>query len=173
MFELLVKITDLPVEGREFFFTDQRIWTDPITEFHLPYRIRTPFQAALFLQPQQDGLLVDGSQRGSLSMPCARCAEDFEHAVEVGFQEFEAFPGAVSPQDDISRVVKRDGLLFLDVAGLLWEQFLLALHVKTLCSPACRGICAVCGANRNQKACDCAADSSDPRWAALRSVHVS
>lgn len=47
----------------------------------------------------------------------------------------------------------------LELAETLREQVHLALPVKPLCSPSCRGLCASCGANRNSEAeCRCAAD---------------
>jgi uncharacterized protein len=36
-----------------------------------------------------------------------------------------------------------------------------------LCADDCRGLCPVCGANRNRDACRCQS-AADPRWNALR-----
>ena len=62
----------------------------------------------------------------------------------------------------------------LELAETLREQVHLALPVKPLCSPSCRGLCASCGANRNAGAeCGCA-DAPSPRGstglAALRDL---
>lgn len=62
----------------------------------------------------------------------------------------------------------------LELAETLREQVHLALPVKPLCSPSCRGLCASCGANRNSGAgCGCA-DAPSPRGstglAALRNL---
>jgi uncharacterized protein len=173
MFELLVQVTDLPAVGRKFSFMEQRIWTDPIAEFGLPYRFGSPMKAELEVHPHGQGCLISGVIRGSLCMPCARCAEETEHVVNVEFQEFEVFPGTTkSSEEDGGWIVSKNGLLFLDAAGFLWEQFQLALPVKTLCSPMCRGVCVTCGANRNWAACACTTQSGDPRWNALRSLHI-
>lgn len=171
MFELFVQVTDLPAAGREFSFAEQRIWAEPIAEFCLPYRFASPMEAKIQVQPHEQGYLISGGIRGALFMPCARCAEEAEFVVDVEFQEFEAFPGTVVSEEDGGWIVSKDGLLFLDAAGFLWEQLQLALPVKALCSPVCRGVCVSCGANRNQVACDCAPRSGDPRWNALHSLH--
>ena len=173
MIELLVETTNLPVDGREFSFGEQRIWTDPIEEFRLPYRVATPFSAVMHIVPQPDGCLIDGTLRGSLVMPCDRCAEEFECPVEAEFHEFEAYPGGRSGQDEVWWVVVKDGLHYLDAAGFLWEQFQLALPEKPLCTVLCRGVCASCGANKNLHACGCDASAGDPRLAAFRSVKLS
>lgn len=172
MFELLIQVTDLPVEGREFSFTEPRIWTGPLAEFGLPWRLGPRFRADLTIQPHDQGCLISGTMAGSVVMPCSRCAEDYEHRLDVRIQEFEPFPGRPASEESCW-IVSRGGLSFLDAAGFLWEQFDLALPVKVLCSPSCRGICGVCGANRNLAPCECAGRTRDPRWDALGSVHVS
>lgn len=171
MFELFIQITDLPVEGREFSFTEPRIWTEPIAEFRLPFHLGPDFQARVMVRPHEQGCLINGVMGGHALMACARCTEDVEYAMDVEFEEFEAVPGS-HLSDEVCWIVSRDGLLFLDIAGFLWEQFQLALPVKTLCSPNCRGICPVCGANKNHLTCHCATQTGDPRWEALRSVQV-
>lgn len=45
----------------------------------------------------------------------------------------------------------------LPLRDTLWEQIHLALPVKPLCAPDCRGLCPTCGANRNTvRRCGCA-----------------
>jgi uncharacterized protein len=173
MIEQLVQISELPVEGRELSFADQRIWADPIAEFHLPCRIGALFHSSFVIQPHQDGCMISGALRGSLMMPCARCAEEFELHVDVEFQEFESFPDVNVQEEEPGWIVRRDGLLCLDAAGFLWEQTQLGLPVKTLCSPQCRGVCAVCGANRNHFPCQCPNQLGDPRLSVLRTLNVS
>jgi len=44
----------------------------------------------------------------------------------------------------------------------------LALPMKPLCREGCRGLCPVCGGNRNITACACETPALDSRWAALK-----
>jgi DUF177 domain-containing protein len=60
-----------------------------------------------------------------------------------------------------------DGLELNDV---LREFVLLALPMQRLCDENCKGICPVCGQNRNQKECRCQTTASDDRWAALKEL---
>ena len=59
-----------------------------------------------------------------------------------------------------------------DLAGLLWEEFVLALPVRPLCKPDCKGLCPDCGKNLNEGSCSCVRDEGDPRLAALRGLKV-
>ena len=62
----------------------------------------------------------------------------------------------------------------LDVAGLVRSETDLALPMKPLCRADCRGLCPVCGGNRNVTDCRCETRGPDPRLLpleALRRLH--
>ena len=113
-----------------------------------------------------------GRYAGRFSVPCARCVEPVETALEsefdLIFRPIGADAGAAersitAPETEIG-YYQKDSLALEDV---LREQVLLALPVKTLCKPDCKGLCPRCGANRNLQACNCETGPSDPRWEAL------
>jgi uncharacterized protein len=56
----------------------------------------------------------------------------------------------------------------VDLAPLLREQIILAVPYAPLCSDACRGLCVVCGIDRNTGTCTCDPTPIDPRWLALK-----
>lgn len=58
----------------------------------------------------------------------------------------------------------------LDVGGLLRSETDLALPMRPLCRPDCRGLCPVCGGNRNATDCRCDARAPDPRLAPLEAL---
>lgn len=60
-----------------------------------------------------------------------------------------------------------------ELSGVLQEQVLLALPLQRLCRADCRGICPVCGANRNETACGCAVKPTNELWGALKEIHVT
>jgi uncharacterized protein len=60
----------------------------------------------------------------------------------------------------------------LELEDILREQVLLALPMQRVCSDQCKGICPVCGRNRNENACDCRTESADDRWVALRDLEI-
>lgn len=172
MFELWIPLKDIPAEGREFHFTDQSLWTGPMREFGLGAKPGQDFAAQMFIAPQDDGFLVTGSFSGGLIVPCGRCAEEFEIGVAGDFESFEEPCGPEAEAPDECRIRRTKGVLDLDAAGYLWEQFMLALPVNPLCAEDCRGLCATCGANLNQGPCACAQDAGDPRLAVLRKLKL-
>ncbi len=60
-----------------------------------------------------------------------------------------------------------DGLQLTEV---LRELVLLAVPMQKLCQPECKGICPVCGQNRNLTACHCEVKPADDRWAVLKNL---
>lgn len=55
----------------------------------------------------------------------------------------------------------------IDLGEVVREQLYLALPMKPLCTEDCKGLCPVCGANRNRETCACQNEWVDPRMAAL------
>ena len=74
--------------------------------------------------------------------------------------------------DGESRIIEEKGALYLDVAAIVWEQFVLALPPNPLCRPDCKGLCPECGANLNEGMCACSRDEGDPRMAVLRGLKI-
>ena len=55
------------------------------------------------------------------------------------------------------------------------DEILLALPINPLCKESCRGLCPVCGGNRNVTACDCKTERRrrPARFAALGKMKLS
>ncbi|MFO7803700.1 MAG: DUF177 domain-containing protein [Desulfovermiculus sp.] len=165
-------VADCPDQGRRLTISDQNVWTDPLAEFQIQAGITEPLTAELVVTPHGEGLLVQGHLQGCVSFSCDRCADNAAYAVDARFDIFESVqePGEEEEINDRFRQGRHG--LELDLAAVLWEQFILALPVKPLCSEDCQGICSQCGANLNHGDCGCDHDAPDPRLEVLRRLHV-
>ena len=103
-------------------------------------------------------LSLEGEISGVFSAPCDRCGEESDEpiACDVDYVLTQSLAG--EERDDYW--VVPDGVL--DVDEVVRTELLPALPTKHLCSPDCKGLCAVCGANRNRVACNCAATKDNP-----------
>lgn len=172
MTERWLDITDVQAQGREFVFDDQELWAEGAGEFDMEFTTQTPLSATFTVTPQTDGALVRGRLTGMLSVPCDRCTTPTEVKIDQRFDLFEQVPKHGEEVLEPSLVRRRGHRLELDVNGLLWEEFVLALPVKPLCSENCKGLCPECGQDLNAGGCGCSEKQLDPRMAALRGLTI-
>lgn len=114
----------------------------------------------------QGGLLVQGTVESQLLLECVRCLEPFVFPTVLELEETFRLPGA-SPRPGTC-AVGDDG--WLDLTPLLREQCWLAIPMKPLCHPDCRGLCPRCGVNLNFESCACKDVKIDPRLASLKEL---
>ncbi len=170
MKDFFIRLKDVPSKGLDVLVNDQSVWTGPILEFKLPYKISVPCESKLNIQVQGDCCILKGYIRGTLTIPCDRCLEDAYASIDSFFKIIEE----PKKQDslDISFILEKDGELYLDLAGLLWEQMVLNIPTKVLCSEDCKGLCPACGTNLNKGRCGCRKSAGDPRLEIFRKIKI-
>ena len=119
-----------------------------------------------------DGLLVRGTVSADMTLSCARCLADLQQSVVVEVVELFSDPADAETPDDIEPGYEiADGVVDLDT--LLRDALVPAVPYRPLCDPDCKGLCATCGVNRNEAACECVDVTVDARWAALEGLRLS
>ena len=116
-----------------------------------------------------------GQVQGPVLVPCSRCAEAFPLALDAPVDvtlrpvsDLEAAEEHEIGEDELATEFYRGESL--DMAALVREQCYLALPMKPLCRPDCRGLCPQCGTNLNQATCTCDPTWVDPRFAGLKAL---
>jgi uncharacterized protein len=120
---------------------------------------------------------IQGRYTVELTAPCDRCLVSARHPLDAGFDLFYRPAATIARDEEIEIDEGETEIGFYDGGGLelediLREQILLALPMQRVCSEDCKGICPVCGKNRNQSACDCSTSKVDDRWGALRKLEI-
>jgi uncharacterized protein len=139
------------------------------------YRVTAPVHLVMDIHKDGTAYRVTGRVTTRLQLDCGRCLEPFEVSVDSPF-ELRYVPHVENTgegerevaEDDLTTAFYKDESI--DLAELMHEQFLLALPMKPLCSPTCRGLCVHCGTNLNQSICACAPAWTDPRLAVLKGL---
>jgi uncharacterized protein len=121
--------------------------------------------AALRAESVVEGILVTGRVGGATVLQCARCLSEFRSAVDLEVCELYVGPGHAG-DDDVYRVAGTE----IHLEPMLRDSITLALPLRPLCRPGCKGICARCGADLNAGPCECSEDDVDPRWAPLTAL---
>jgi len=123
--------------------------------------------------PAPGGAELSARIGATVPLLCSRCLETFPWEVRMDFEwrvvrraaDEGVAPATADPEDEASVLVAPEGKIGLE--DLATEQLYLNLPLKPICSPACKGLCPTCGANKNLSECACAPEVGDPRLAPL------
>lgn len=115
----------------------------------------------------EEGIYVEGTVETELRLECDRCLESFPFPVTLELAELFTLPGN-PPTPESLYAVSEDGEI--DLAPLVREYAWLAIPMKHLCDPECKGLCPHCGVNLNVETCQCEDTHVDPRLAPLQEL---
>lgn len=150
------------------------------------YRASGPAHVDAKLSKIERRVRVDAEGRASLTVPCGRCLSPVTVELPLEFEltlvpadEYADEPrkagddntgptagtfDAERAEEDVYRGKE------IDLDPIVREQLLLALPGYPVCKDDCKGLCAVCGANLNERECGCDRHVPDPRWAGLQKL---
>lgn len=118
---------------------------------------------------------VAGRLNVGMEADCDRCLETARFSLNAPF-DLSYWPAdAVESRKEEEIGEGESDIGFYEGGGLelndvLREEVLLLLPMQWVCSESCKGICPVCGQNRNQFECDCHPQPADDRWSALKNL---
>jgi uncharacterized protein len=120
---------------------------------------------------------IQGRYTVEMASQCDRCLGRARFALDAGFDLFYRPASFIAREEEVEIDEGEAEIGFYEGGGLelediLREQILLALPMQRVCSDVCKGICPVCGKNRNETECGCKLDSHDDRWGALRKLEL-
>ncbi len=122
------------------------------------------------------GSLGEIRVKGHVTVPmeadCDRCLEPAQCPIDSDFELYyrpvaEGYGEEVAIDEGEAEMGFYEGE-GIELNDVLREFVLLALPMQRVCKENCRGICPVCGQNRNQVDCGCQTTAVDDRWAALK-----
>lgn len=138
----------------------------------------TPLHAtgtAELLQNTEGEVRVRGKFTVVLETDCDRCLGNGRFPLESAFDLFYRPMAELTRMEEVEIDEGEAEIGFyqgggMELEDILREQVLLALPMQRVCREDCRGICPVCGRNRNEAPCDCREHPADDRWGALRKL---
>ena len=134
---------------------DQRIPIGPFEGVAFP----EPAQVHLEMHAQDKVLEIGGAIDVEARGGCNRCLADVVLRMHVDVGERLELSGSDRRDAfDENNVLSGDRL---DVADLTTQLVCSAVPMGLLCREDCRGLCTVCGENRNAGACSCEPDNGD------------
>jgi uncharacterized protein len=162
-----IRVSELPDEGLQLLdvLALGPVYPDPAW---------TLDAVSLLVERRGQTVVVTGGFEATVRQACGRCVEPLVTRV-APVVDLQFVPQPSGRQGEVE--LGRDDLEVdfyqgdvLDVGSVLRSETDLALPMKPLCRPDCRGLCPVCGGNRNVTECRCETRGPDPRLAPLEAL---
>ncbi|MCM1113800.1 MAG: DUF177 domain-containing protein [Muribaculum sp.] len=114
---------------------------------------------------------VEGSCRLVFAAVCDRCLSDVPVVLELSMDVTVLSPDRTAEDEEAEAEGSgyMDGYQ-LDVEALVHDEIIVNWPVKILCREDCKGVCPVCGQNRNERECGCDTFVPDPRMAVIKDI---
>jgi uncharacterized protein len=105
---------------------------------------------------------VDLRITAQVERTCSRCLESFKEEVQV--DSGYVFVKEIKDDKDDYYTYKSEKV---DITDLVLGDIAAKLAMKPLCKVNCKGLCPICGKNKNNIDCQCKSEEIDPRMQAL------
>lgn len=113
-----------------------------------------------------EGIFVQGTVKTQADLNCSLCLKAFSSDLEIPFEETYYREG-----DMVAEALEDDAIFYqgekIELDDLVVDELLLAVPMKPVCKPDCKGLCSICGNDLNVKQCQCRKEEIDPRLAVL------
>lgn len=168
----------LDLRGYDSFPVSIRLSADPAdkTMFSTDQMRVESLTMDLDIQESAGEYYCQGKVAATGKIECVRCLMSFSCELEyetnftVRENDKESSRDTQEVFDDEETLSFVGRGLTVDVTDQVRQAVLLAETVHPLCAPNCKGLCSSCGANLNQRDCQCSHDHIDSRWDGLKSL---
>jgi DUF177 domain-containing protein len=104
---------------------------------------------------------IQGHIGGRLGAECDRCLAKVEMPVERDFDLYYRPLETIAHEEEVEVPADELNVGFFSDSGIaledvVTEQIILSVPMKVVCRVDCRGLCPMCGADRNRVDCGCA-----------------
>lgn len=123
------------------------------------FAVQAPASYQLVLTALDEGIFAQGKVSLPVEATCVRCLEPFELIITASVENTFYYEPVFDEDGDSLPQVDEYG--YIDLEGELVEDLIIETPYAPLHDPQCKGICPLCGTNRNTNPCTCADDLVD------------
>lgn len=175
---MYIRVSEIPGGGLDVFASRGKASIPRVLEGMDPAPLRELrlVDADLLLTVEAGDIRIEGAFEARGEGFCDRCSDPVTLRLGKAFQTFltpkirdRAAAVTVELHGEDLDVGYYDGK-GVETNDMLWEQVALELPIRVVCSEACRGLCPVCGKNRNREACSCVAGEAKGPFEMLKNL---
>lgn len=137
------------------------------------FRQTGPLQVQAVAELAEGEIHIRGHLDARVEAECDRCIVLVEVPVAQDFDLYYRPVASIAREEEIE--ISGDELdvgfysgTGVELADLIREQVILALPMKVICQPDCKGLCPGCGVNLNEEMCRCRRPTSTSPFTSLR-----
>lgn len=173
-----ILISSIPKDGELFNESFELPLNGIVDHWGQDYKSSAPLSVNVVASLTGDRILVRIALTAEFFLPCSRCLCETPLAINGDLRylftlrslkdELEGSASFSDEDGDVDIIPVDTFQSELDLKSYVWEVLLLNLPERVLCSDGCKGLCPVCGHDRNESECGCKDEGDDPRMAVLR-----
>lgn len=135
---------------------------------------KSPIKGRVEIMRLEEGLNVRVYEFSvDVELKCTKCLKPLAHHIEISHIERQfLFDLPIKPADPNDLFLVDKKRQEVEIHELLRQEIILHFSSIPVCSVRCKGLCQVCGQNRNEKECDCEIEdfSKHKPFAALKDL---
>ena len=175
---MYIRVSEIPGGGLDVFASRGKASIPRVLEGMDPAPLRELrlVEADLLLTVEGGDLWVEGSFEALGEGDCSRCSDPVTlrfgkafHTILTPKDRDRVGAASVELHEEDLDVGYYDGT-GIETNDILWEQVALELPLRVVCSEECRGVCPVCGKNRNLETCSCVAGEAKGPFDILKNL---
>lgn len=180
---MIIQLDELSDKIQAFTFDEKPENFPALAEINAAGQCRFDHMVDIELGARRMGelVIVEGCFKTLVGLTCNRCLKPYQITLGSPFNlNFtNELPEENVPEDidEIELGSEEIGLIFfqgevIDLRDALQSEIVMAVPMKPLCKPECKGLCAKCGADLNRDGCSCERGNFDPRFAVLKNLKI-
>ncbi len=175
---LVLRLNDIPDEGLSLSCDVQ---ADDLALGPEDARISGSLALSAKVTKTGTSVYVIGRLNGTVRRQCVRCLKEYDDALRLPIvgeyhrdTDRKSRPASQESSERSGADLEDEGYVYtgeeIELGGMLREQVLLATPMQPLCDEECRGLCPVCGQDRNERRCECREEQVPSPFAVLKKL---
>ena len=125
------------------------------------------YNTNVVLNKFDDQIILEASTTAGANFICDRCGTAFKQIVKSKYKMIYLLRSIEGAEEEINIAYLSPDTHMIDISKDVRDYMILSTPMKRLCKEECKGLCAKCGTDLNEKQCDCNDDEIDDRWKVL------
>jgi uncharacterized protein len=119
--------------------------------------------------------IVSTTIKALAELNCSLCLKPFTYEISTTMEEEYCRASDVNAAEE-DGIAPDELILFtgdeIKIEEEVVDSIVMAMPMKPICHAYCKGLCSICGKNKEQETCDCQVDDVDPRFEILKKLKI-